>query len=61
MDTQALAAFVAVAENNSFSRAAEQLHLTQPAISKRLSSLEQQLDVRLFDRIGLTKLLQQRW
>jgi DNA-binding transcriptional LysR family regulator len=52
MDTQALAAFVAVAENNSFSRAAEQLHLTQPAISKRLATLEQQLNIRLFDRIG---------
>ncbi|AKH69969.1 transcriptional regulator [Spongiibacter sp. IMCC21906] len=52
MDTQALNAFLAVAENQSFSLAAEQLHITQPAVSKRISSLEKQLDCRLFDRIG---------
>ena len=52
MDTANLTAFLAVAESGSFSRAAEQLHLTQPAISKRIASLEMQLDCRLFDRIG---------
>ncbi|PCD00274.1 LysR family transcriptional regulator [Halopseudomonas pelagia] len=52
MDTANLSAFLAVAEHASFSRAAEQLHLTQPAISKRIATLEQQLDARLFDRIG---------
>lgn len=52
MDTANLDAFLAVAYTGSFSRAAEQLHLTQPAISKRIASLEQQLEVRLFDRIG---------
>lgn len=52
MDTANLEAFLAVAGTRSFSRAAEQLHLTQPAISKRIASLEQQLAVRLFDRIG---------
>lgn len=52
MDTANLEAFLAVAGTRSFSRAAEQLHLTQPAISKRIASLEQQLNVRLFDRIG---------
>ncbi|NLY59631.1 MAG: LysR family transcriptional regulator [Gammaproteobacteria bacterium] len=52
MDTANLEAFLAVTHSRSFSRAAEQLHLTQPAISKRIASLEQQLDVRLFDRIG---------
>lgn len=52
MDTANLEAFLAVAGMRSFSRAAEQLHLTQPAISKRIASLEQQLNVRLFDRIG---------
>lgn len=52
MDTANLDAFLAVAHSGSFSRAAEQLHLTQPAISKRIASLEQQLNVRLFDRIG---------
>mgnify|MGYP001165755630 CR=1 FL=1 len=52
MDTQSLQAFLAVADNGSFSRAAEQLHLTQPAVSKRIATLEEQIDARLFDRIG---------
>ncbi|WP_416137129.1 LysR family transcriptional regulator [Halomonas sp. HK25] len=52
MDTQSLQAFLAVAESGSFSRAAEQLHLTQPAVSKRIAVLETQIDARLFDRIG---------
>ena len=52
MDTQHLQAFVAIAENGSFSAAAERLHLTQPAISKRIALLEDQLKAPLFDRIG---------
>lgn len=52
MDTQHLRAFITVARLASFTEAAEQLHLTQPAISKRISALEQQLNCRLFDRIG---------
>ena len=52
MDTQALAAFVEVADAGSFSRAGENLHLSQPAISKRIAVLEQQLDRALFDRVG---------
>lgn len=47
-----LQAFITVADTGSFSRAAEALHLTQPAISKRIVALEQALDARLFDRIG---------
>lgn len=52
MDHAQLSAFVAVAEGKSFSRAAEQLHLTQPAISKRIANLETGLGQRLFDRVG---------
>lgn len=52
MDTQNLKAFVAVAECRSFSLAADRLHITQPAISKRIHMLEQQVDSQLFDRIG---------
>lgn len=52
MDVASLNAFVAVAETASFSLAGEKLHLTQPAISKRIAGLEQQLGVRLFDRLG---------
>jgi len=52
MDTQALAAFVEVAESGSFSRAGDTLHLSQPAISKRIAALEEQLRAPLFDRVG---------
>jgi DNA-binding transcriptional LysR family regulator len=52
MDFQNLRAFLAVADSNSFSRAAAQLHLTQPAISKRINNLESDLNQRLFDRVG---------
>ena len=57
MDTEALRAFIVVAEQQSFSIAAETLHITQPAISKRIANLEQQLRSRLFDRIGRTTVL----
>ncbi len=50
MDIQALTAFIAVAELKSFSMAADQLYLTQPAISKRIKGLEEQLSSPLFDR-----------
>ena len=47
-----LRTFLAVAENASFSQAANQMHVTQPAVSKRIQALEQSLDVLLFDRVG---------
>jgi DNA-binding transcriptional LysR family regulator len=52
MDITALQAFIAVADNASFSQAAEKLFLTQPAVSKRIAALEQELGSQLFDRIG---------
>ncbi len=52
MEINELKAFMAVADNGSFSLAAEQLFITQPAVSKRVASLEEQLGVQLFDRIG---------
>lgn len=52
MNTAWLQAFVAVMETGTVSRAAERLCLTQPAVSKRLRSLEDDLGVRLFDTIG---------
>lgn len=48
--TSALAAFDSVARLGSFSQAADELSLTQGAISRQVMSLEEQLDVRLFDR-----------
>ncbi len=52
MDIASLQAFVIVADSGSFSVAADQLRLTQPAISKRIAALETDLNVRLFDRLG---------
>lgn len=50
MDIKQLEAFVYVAENNSFSRAGELLHLTQPTISSHIASLEQELKIKLIVR-----------
>jgi len=44
--------FLAVWENRSFSRAAQEVHLTQPSISGHIRALEETLGVRLFDRSG---------
>lgn len=52
MDIASLQVFLAVADTGSFSRAAERVFLTQPAISKRIAALEADLGTRLFDRIG---------
>jgi len=52
MDLHALQAFVEVARHGSFSGAAEALFVTQPAISKRVKALEEELATALFDRIG---------
>lgn len=52
MDTRQLAAFVAVVERKSFSRAAEQLGLTQPAVSLQIRSLEKRFGRQLLDRSG---------
>ena len=54
MDFDALKAFLAVSDQESFSLAAARLHLTQPAVSKRVALLESHLGVKLFDRIGRT-------
>lgn len=52
MNTTELKTFISVAEHASVSSAAEELHLTQPAITKRIQGLEQKLGTALFDRIG---------
>ncbi|MEW6169815.1 MAG: LysR family transcriptional regulator, partial [Pseudomonadota bacterium] len=52
MDTQWLAAFVEIADCGSFTQAAETLHLSQPAVSKRITALEERIGAPLFDRIG---------
>ncbi len=59
MNLSQLKAFLAVAQDRSFSRAAEKLYLTQPAVSKQIQALEEGLGVRLFDRVGRSILLTQ--
>ncbi|MCT7378135.1 LysR family transcriptional regulator [Chelativorans salis] len=50
MDMRALRYFVSVADNRSFSKAALQLRIGQPALSRSVKQLEQDLGARLFDR-----------
>lgn len=52
MDTRQLAAFCAVVERQSFSQAAEQLGVTQPAVSLQVRALEKRLGRQLLDRSG---------
>ncbi|MCC6068007.1 LysR family transcriptional regulator [Ferrovum sp. PN-J185] len=54
---QALRAFIEVVETGSFTKAAENLFITQPAISKSIKELESLFDVKLIDRAYLPVLL----
>ena len=47
-----LKVFNAVARHLSFTRAAEELHLSQPAVSMQVKQLESQLDIPLFEQLG---------
>ncbi|MBC8101195.1 MAG: LysR family transcriptional regulator [Cytophagales bacterium] len=54
MELHQLEAFEAVALHRSFTRAAESLFLTQPAVTRQIAALEGELKTRLFDRLGRT-------
>jgi DNA-binding transcriptional LysR family regulator len=51
MDLDGLQTFVAIADLGGFTRAGARLHRSQPAISRRLSLLEQELGAPLFERL----------
>lgn len=50
MDRTSIESFILTAELSSFSKAAEKMHITQPAISKRIANLEKQLGSELLSR-----------
>jgi DNA-binding transcriptional LysR family regulator len=52
LDSRKLLAFTTLARVGSFTHAARELHLTQSAVSHAIKSLEQDLECRLFDRLG---------
>ena len=51
MEMIEIEAFVTIAESGTFTRAAEALHCSQPAISRRIELLERELGAPLFERI----------
>ena len=52
MTLQQFRYIIALAQHGSFAKAAEICGITQPTLSKMVSNLEEELDVRLFDRSG---------
>jgi DNA-binding transcriptional LysR family regulator len=59
MELRNLRYFLAVADEGSFRRAGEKLHVAQSAVSRRVSDLEHELGVTLIDRLGKTPQLSQ--
>ena len=54
MELHQLRYFCAIADTGSFSRAAQQSHVSQPSLSQQIGKLEDELGARLFDRLGRT-------
>jgi len=57
MDIHQLKIFVSVFKNRSFSKASEELYLTQPTVSDHVKSLEEELGCKLFDRMDIFYLI----
>ncbi len=53
--------FLDVVETGSISRSAERLHITQPTLSNAIATLERELDVQLFDRVGKNRIVLNRF
>jgi DNA-binding transcriptional LysR family regulator len=52
MNFKHLQTFVTICEGGTVSRAAAQLGITQPALSRRIKALQEELGLRLFDNLG---------
>ena len=59
LDSRQLRAFTVLARTGSFTRTAQELHLTQSAISYAMKALEEEIGCRLLDRVGKSVLLTQ--
>lgn len=59
MTSNQISIFLAMTENLSFSKTAEEFYITQPTVSRQISMLEEEWGIRLFDRnkrhVSLTK------
>src|SRR3990170_6921040 len=54
MNPHHLRTFLSVRKHRNYTRAAEEVFLTQPAVSRQMRQLEEKLGVRLFEQIGKT-------
>ena len=52
MELRLLRYFLTVAKEQSFTKAAEQLHITQPTLSRQMAAFEEELGIILFIRNG---------